>query len=121
MDGIAPPPEDSPVPILGVIFLFGIIGMLFVIGVQTINPRSATTWRAPSWNINPFLIKEPLQFFHFGGFYFLACGVGVLIRHALVSHNVAPNSFFLLALASGVLVGVWLCCLVFRRKMGYDT
>lgn len=121
VDGIAPPPEDSPIPILGVIFLFGIVGMLFVIGIQAINPASATTWRVPSWDINPFLIKEPLQFFHLGAFYFLAIGVGVLIRHVFVSHTVAPNSFFLLSLASGLLVGVWLCTRVFRRKMGYGT
>lgn len=117
MEGVAPPPEDSPLPILAFIFFFGILGMLFVVGIQAINPRSANVWRHPSWHINPFLIKEPLQFFHFGGHYFLALGIGVLIRHSVISPPLGPNSFFLLSLASGMLVGVWACTVAFRRKM----
>jgi len=105
--GVAPPPEDSPLPILGVIFIFGVVGMLFVVGIQAVNPRSASVWRYPSWSINPFLLKEPLQFFHFGGYYFLALGVGVLVRHLVTPHTIGPDSFFLLSLALGMLAGVW--------------
>lgn len=121
LDGVAPPPEDSPLPILGVIFIFGVVGMLFVVGIQAFNPRSASVWRYPSWSINPFLLKEPLQFFHFGGYYFLALGVGVLVRHLVTSHTVGPDSFFLLSLALGILAGVWACTIVFRRKMSHGT
>jgi hypothetical protein len=121
MDGVAPPPEDSSLPILGVIFIFGIVGMLFVVGIQAFNPLSASVWRYPSWHINPFLLKEPLQFFHFGGYYFLALGGGILIRHLATSHPLGPDSFFLLSLASGILAGVWACTVVFRRKMAHGT
>lgn len=121
MDGVAPPPEDSPLPILGVVFIFGVVGMLFVVGIQAFNPRSASVWRYPNWSINPFLLKEPIQFFHFGGYYFLALGVGALVRHLAISHTIGPDSFFLLSLALGMLAGVRACTIVFRRKMSHGT
>ena len=91
MERVAPLPSDVPAPILAVIFLFGIFGMLFVIGIQAANSLSSKAWRFPSWKINPFLIREPLQFFHFGGHYFLALGVGVLLRDAFYLRFVGPH------------------------------
>lgn len=95
--------------------------MLFMVGIQAFNPHSASVWRHPGWHINPFQLKEPLQFSHLGGYYFLALGVGVLIRHLATSHPIGADSFFLLSLAFGMLTGVWACTLVFRRKMAQGT
>jgi hypothetical protein len=55
-------------------FLLLILALLFVVGIQFFNPRSASAWRHPSWKINPFLLSEPLQPFHLLGFIFLARG-----------------------------------------------
>ena len=62
MEQVAPPPSDVPVPLLLVLFLFGIYGMLFGIGIQAANSSSSKVWRLPSWQSNPLHIKEPLCF-----------------------------------------------------------
>ena len=106
IERVAPPPSDVPVAVLLVIFLLGIYGMLFGIGIQAANSSSSKVWRFPSWEINPFQIKEPLQFVHFVGHCFLALGVGVLLRHAFYHRYMGPDSFVFLAFASGLLIGV---------------
>ena len=117
VEQVAPPPSDVPVPVLLVIFLFGVYGMLFGIAIQSVNSLSSKIWRLPSWHSNPSLIKEPLQFFHFVGYCFLAIGVGVLLRHALYLRYMGPDSLFFLAIASGLLIGVRLCTVIFYGKM----
>ena len=121
MEQVAPSPSDLPVPVLAVIFLIGIYGVLFVIGIPAANSLSSKVWRFPSWQINPFLVKEPLQFFHFVGHYLLALGVGVLLRHALHLRVIGPGSFVFLALAAGVLIGVRVCTVIFYGKMNRTT
>jgi hypothetical protein len=117
MEQVAPPPSDVPVPVLLVIFLFGIYGMLFGIGIRAANSLSSKIWRFPSWQSNPFLIKEPLQFFHFVGYYFLAIGVGVVLRQVLYLRYMGPDSFFFLAIASGLLIGIRVCTVIFYGKV----
>jgi hypothetical protein len=117
MEHIAPPPFDVPALLLAVIFLAAIYGILFVIGIPAANPLSSKLWRYPSWQINPFLIQEPLQFFHFVGHSFLALGVGVLLRHAFYLRYIGPGSFVFLAIASGLLIGVRICTVIFYGKM----
>lgn len=51
-------------------------GILFVLFIQSTNPRSAPRWYKPSWFHNPFNYKQPVQIFHMGAFYFLASGIG---------------------------------------------
>jgi hypothetical protein len=111
------PPEDVSAQSLVFIFGFGIFGMLFVIGIQRVNPRSAPTWRYPSWYINPFLLREPLQFFHLGGFIMFAVVAGGALR-AVVSGQPLRFSLLLpLVFGIGTLVGVYACTFVFRGKM----
>lgn len=121
MEQVAPPPSDVPVAVLWVILLFGIYGMLFGIGIQAANSSSSKVWRLPSWQSNPFLIKEPLRFFHLVGHYFLALGVGVLLRHAFYLRYMGPDSFFFLAIAGGLLIGVRVCTVIFYRKVNRGT
>ena len=121
MEHVAPPPSDVPVPVPLVIFLFGIYAMLFGIGIPAAHSLSSKVWRFPSWKINPFQIKEPLQFFHFVGHYLLALGVGVLLRHAFYLRCIGPGSFVFLAIASGLLIGVRVCTVIFYGKMNRGT
>ena len=118
---VAPPGSGVPAPVVLVIFLFGIYAMLFGAGIQAANSSSSKVWRFPSWQINPFLIHEPLQFFHFVGHYVLALGVGVLLRHAFYHRHMGPDSFVFLAFASGLLIGVRLCTVIFYGKMKRGT
>lgn len=92
------------------------IGILFVIGIQRFNPRSAPVWRYPRWSINPFTMKEPLQFFHFAGYVCLAGGVGNVIQVAASRTQVADDLFGI-TIGAGLLIGVKLSAVVFRSKM----
>lgn len=107
---------------LGVITVFFPLGLVFVIGIQFFNPKSAPFWRYPSWQLNPFQFREPLQFFHFGGFTCFAYGVGEIVQFSLRNSAVlSPEALILFAMGCGLLVGVWLCTIVFRKKMSRHT
>jgi hypothetical protein len=98
-------------------FTFGVVAMLFVIGIQAFNARSAPTWSYPTWKQNPFTMREPLQLFHLCGYYFLAAGLGGLL-HVAYDATLSPvEPAVFAATGMGVLCGVWLCCRVFRHKM----
>jgi hypothetical protein len=93
------------------------IGLLFVIGIQRINPHSAPVWRYPSWSINPFTMKEPLQFFHFVGFVFLAGGVSHLVLVVASHTQLASDDLLGITIGASLLFGVKLSTVVFRGKM----
>ena len=91
--------------------------MLFIIGIQAFNARSAAVWAYPHWTRNPFTMREPLQFFHFGGYFMLAGGVGGLVHYAYDRSAHVTQPVVLAAWGFGMLMGVRVCTLVFRRKM----
>ncbi len=99
------------------LFGFGILCMLFVVGIQRINPFSAPSWRYPSWFINPFLFREPLQFFHLAGFSMLATSAGTLVRMLFVEPLLWFSALSSLAFGAGILGGVYACTFVYRGKM----
>ena len=98
-------------------FVFGIVGMLFVIGIQAMNSRSATVWSYPRWALNPFSMRQPLQFFHFAGYFVLAAGVGALLRSVFVGRTLIAEPVAFAFWGAGILAGVWCCTRAFRRKM----
>ena len=93
------------------------IMILFVVGLQAANPLSAPVWRRPSWSLNPFQPREPLQFFHLGAFHFMAGGVVGLVAAIFRGPAVVPLAVSLISVGCGVWLGVRLCMVVFRRKM----
>jgi hypothetical protein len=103
--------------IAAAVFAFGVVGMLFVIGIQAFNPRSDAIWSYPGWVLNPFTMRQPLQFFHFGGYSFLAAGIGALLRSVFVRGTPLVEPIVFAFWGAGILVGVWCCTRVFRRKM----
>jgi hypothetical protein len=112
-----PPSEDVSVRSLLLVLGFGMLGMLFVIGIQRFNPRSAPTWRYPSWHINPFLLREPLQFFHWGSFIMFSDVAGSVLRAVILGQALKLSILLPLMFGVGVLVGVYVCTFVFRNKM----
>jgi hypothetical protein len=110
-------PDNVTSELLFTIFCFGIIGLLFVVGIQRLNPRSAPIWRYPSWSINPFLAREPLQFFHLGGFYFLASGAGIILRKLFLNQDLDISLLFFPAFGAGTLCGIYVCTYVYKSKM----
>lgn len=113
-------PQASP-PIgwsaLLAIFAFCPIGLLFVLGLQVINPRSAKAWLHPSWHLNPFNFRQPLQFFHLGAYVCLAQALVVLVRLVVSQTSFYIEALVPLAMAAGVLLGLKLVMLVFRAKI----
>ncbi len=107
-----------PAPyIAAAVFAVGLIGMLFVIGIQAFNSRSDTVWSYPRWGLNPFSLGQPLQFFHFGGYFILASGIGALLRSLLFSGVPYAEPIVLACGGVGTLAGVWCCTRVFKHKM----
>jgi hypothetical protein len=116
-DEVVAPPEGVSLSLLAIVFVFGIVGMLFVVGIQRVNPRSAPVWRRPRWSINPFSMKEPLQFFHLGGFVLISVGVGSAVRLLVLGQPITASVLFAPTFGIGMLAGVYVCTLAFRGKM----
>ena len=120
----ATPPEqteDIPVLFLIAVFVFGIVALLGVVGFQRFNPLSAKTWRYPDWSINPFLLREPLQFFHFGGYFMLASGLGTVISRMVFGPALSVSDCLPLAFGLGILCGVRVCTIAYHDKMVSDV
>ena len=96
------------------------VGLLFVIGIQAVNPRSAPRWRYPSWSVNPFTMKEPLLFFHFAAYVSIAGGVGSIAYVLIHDVPTSPGAFLEIVIGIGLLAGVRLCSIIFRQKMARD-
>ena len=98
-------------------FALAIPAMLLVVGLQRINPWSAGTWQFPDWSLNPFQLREPLQFFHFTGYLLLAAGLGGIAGGLFGNHAITANNQVLVAGGAGQLCGIYACTIVFSNKM----
>jgi hypothetical protein len=114
-----PGPDSSfaggSISLLLVFFGFGAIAMLFVVGLQAFNPRSAILWAKPNWRTNPFSLKQPLQFFHMMDYYFIVSVIAASVV-SLLKHVSGLEPLIPIALGTGVLLGVKFCVLLFRWK-----
>lgn len=117
LDTSLPPSGSVSVQSLLVFLGFGIFGMLFLIGIQRFNPRSAPMWRHPSWYINPFLFREPLQFFHLASFGMISICAGSILRAVVLGRALQLSVLLPLVFGVGILAGVHACTLVFHSKM----
>jgi hypothetical protein len=109
--------EDTSIPFLIAAFIFGIVGLLFVVGMQRINPLSAKLWRYPNWSINPFQLREPLQFFHFGGYFMLASGAGTTLHQFFFGRALYTSDCLPIVFGLGILCGVRACTVVYQSRM----
>jgi hypothetical protein len=113
-------PQASPPMGLGAllaILAFCPVGLLLVLGLQVINPRSARLWLRPSWQLNPFNFRQPLQFFHLAAYVCLAQALVVLARLAGSQVSFYVEALVPVAMAIGILLGLQLVTLVFRAKI----
>lgn len=94
------------------------VALLALVGLAAVTPMSAPSWRQPSWGVNPFQPREPLQFFHLGAFFFLAGGVIGVAALPVRGLAAAPLAFSLVSIGVGTWVGIQLCMLAYRKKMG---
>jgi hypothetical protein len=106
---------------LAIIFLFIPLGLLFVIGIQAVNPLSAKVWRKPDWNLNPINFKDPVQFFHLGAYVMLTQGVVTLCRIPFAEVPFYPEALLPTVIGVGVLLGIQVVMLAFRKKYSEHT
>jgi len=88
------------------IFVFSVLGIVFVFAIQSFNPWSAPVWHRPSWSRNPLNFGEPLQFFHLAAFACLASGIVTLLRIAISRFPFYVGALVPVAMSVGVLVGL---------------
>jgi hypothetical protein len=106
---------------LAAIFVFTPLAILLFLSIQAGTARSGLLWRRPSWKLNPFNFRDPLQF--------LQLSVHVCLVHgflALTRIAVSPVSFYVEALvplvvAGGMLVGLQVAMLLFGSKLHHGT
>ncbi len=110
----ASPPIDSTALIIAI--LFGIFGLQFVLAIQAVNKRSATTWKTASWVENPFTLKQPVQFFHFGGWLFVVSSLVSVALTWFQKPEYILDSLMPFCFGLGILGGVHLSTVIFRRK-----
>jgi hypothetical protein len=117
----APGPQSpfagGSVMLLLMFFGFGVIATVLVVGLQAVNPRSAAVWIKPDWHGNPFSLKQPLQFFHMTGFYFIVVGLAA-IALTQIKRLAGLEPFLPVALGAGILAGIKFCAALYRRKFG---
>ncbi len=91
--------------------------MLIVIGLQRANPWSAKVWQYPDWSLNPFQLREPLQFFHFMGYLLLGAGIGGIAGGMFGKNAITAFNQILVASGAGQICGVYVSTILFRSKM----
>lgn len=106
---------------LGVIFVFTFLALLFVVGMQVVNPLSTKVWHKPDWNRNPFSLEDPIQFFHLAAYIMLVQGAVVLFRLLLSSIPFYLESLVPFVIGAGALIGIKLAMLLFRVKYAENT
>ncbi|MEI8645502.1 hypothetical protein P4S60_07790 [Pseudoalteromonas sp. Hal040] len=106
---------------LGVIFVFSFLALLFVVGMQVVNPLSAKVWHKPDWNRNPFSLKDPIQFFHLAAYIMFAQGAVVLFRLLFSNIPFYLESLVPLVIGAGVLIGIIIGMLLFKVKYAENT
>ena len=60
----------------------------------------------PSWNDNPLNLKRPLRFFHFGAFFFLIGGLGMIIRTLIGFQKINLFGLSIISFGVGILLGI---------------
>jgi uncharacterized membrane protein len=93
------------------------LAVLLLVAVQAVNPYSAKVWRKPSWQVNPFLFKDPLQFFHLAAYHFMVAGIVGCLTLFYRGKEAAPLAVWLLSIGMGLWLGMQLSLLIFRRKL----
>jgi hypothetical protein len=80
---------DAQVAFYFIASIFGPIALPLVLSLQVANPLTRDKWKKPSWSLNPFDLKDPLQNVHLGAFEFLAMGFGALLSFPLRGFSAA--------------------------------
>lgn len=103
------------------ILIGALIGSFLVVTVQAANPMSAPRWDPPSWSGTVLDFKQPLVTLHLFSILTSAAAAGAALQ-TLVSGDFSRGggAAFLLAVALGMRLGLGLCALAFRARVGRE-
>lgn len=110
----ATPPIGISALVMGL--FFGIFGLQFVLAIQFMNKKSAESWEHPSWSENPFQMKQPIQFFHLGAWLFIVSSTVSALLTWFKNPQFILDAIMPLVIGVGLLIGVHLSRVLFRRK-----
>lgn len=110
----------TPSMVIGV-FVFGLFATVVLAATNRSKSGNTVKWRYPSWSISPFIIDEPLQFFHMAGFFMLIAGISYTIALQLDHRPLGLAGALLVAFGLGILGGTYLSTRMFREKMQQDV
>jgi hypothetical protein len=119
-------PEPAASPEIGwfallAIFAGGTVALVAVLSFQAANRHSAPMWRRPSWTLNPFDFREPLQFFHLVAYVCLAQGLGALVRFAVSSTHFFVELLVPFAMAGAAFAALSITMALFSSKVARAT
>lgn len=92
------------------------VAMLFVIGVQFVNPFTSPKWKAPTWNSNFLNLRDPLHFFHLGAFLGVSGAAGLLVCSPFAGLWVFLAGVSCLTASVSLLLSIRLCMKVYASK-----
>ncbi len=102
--------------ILIVPLIFGIFAIQFILGIQTLNKSSDTSWKKPQWNSNFLNLRQPAQFFHFGAWFLIISTIPMLTLTFIQSREYFLDAMMPFIFGIGTLLGVILSTYIFKNK-----
>jgi hypothetical protein len=88
---------------LFLIFIFTIFGVLFVLNLLRNNSKRVKNWKKPSWDANPFNLKNPLDFFHLCGYFIFFNAVAEILGNILKFHSISVEILGMFVMGMSVL------------------
>jgi len=107
----AKPPITLPMLIAPIIF-----GIIFLQIAIVFAGSKKKRWKKPSWYSNPFNLNQPVQFFHFAGWFMAISTLPTIILTFLKANNYIYDALMPFALGIGVTIGVYLSMVIFKGK-----
>jgi hypothetical protein len=101
---------------LAIPFIFGIVSLQFVSVIRYFDKSSEKCWTRPSWHRNPFNFSQPLQFFHFGGWWMLMTSLPTAVLTLFQVNQYTLDSLMPLFFGLGMIVGTHLSILFFKSN-----
>jgi len=89
--------------------------------LQMMAPIFTRAWLRPSWRLNPFNFRQPLQFVHLFAHTCLAFGLVVFARGAVSTVPISVDDSAFLMFGAGLWAGLHIFILLFLRKVEHDT
>ena len=103
--------------IMGIPLIVIPFALLFVIGIQSINPMIRAPWPYPSHESNPLRFSQPLNFFHFAASMILASAAGDVFSVLWVGFGPLLGGMHGLVAGLITLESIQLCATIFKFKM----